>query len=558
MTSLDTNFNENQAFNENTTFLNYYSVPNQIQSGQYRTIIESKLSNNEDKINYSSLESASQGKLNPNIPVYKNNEKITVDGKQVNVNQQFWQFRQPAGTIFTDYTSAGIANTLTDVSVRNLPLKSMGLNESTPSLVLSNTNNVRNNLQNYGKTYLLTTNMLNSEAWNNGIYNESRAISPYRPTNSKEAFEMKHSNLANKNDGDKFSRTEFPMRVDLPSHYLENHISSWQYINPICIKPNESNELDWIAKMKYGTFNLDSLLYIGMSCLTPEFSVIPPGYDKPVDVFSDELNYPPLTNIDYFNSGPLYYKKSGKSDGLYCSANSNYIAVPINHKYPKLDTSINFSPGNNSVSLGMIMSNQLKKFINQELYYFNKIQILRALTKQFLNDKLKLKKLEDKYPEIKTDYLDDPYILFNEEEKYTYIYNEQKFLHEKHNLNPQTAKFILNLNIFKLGGLSNYQNINGKVILDNEIYEITSDEGIFLLLPSMLSEDLFDIKKDSEGKCGGNNLQQTKTSCCFQGPAGAHNSNHTYYPTFNNKDPILTNMINTNCGPNPYNAPSTF
>ena len=89
MTSLDTNFNENKAFNENTTFLNYYSVPNQIQAGQYRTIIESKLSNNEDKINYSSLESASQGKLNPNIPVYKNNEKITVDGKQVNVNQQF-------------------------------------------------------------------------------------------------------------------------------------------------------------------------------------------------------------------------------------------------------------------------------------------------------------------------------------------------------------------------------------------------------------------------------------------------------------------------------------
>ena len=32
--------------------------------------------------------------------------------------------------------------------------------------------------------------------------------------------------------------------------------------------------------------------------------------------------------------------------------------------------------------------------------------------------------------------------------------------------------------------------------------------GVFLLLPSMLSEDVFDIKKDSEGKCGGNNLQQ--------------------------------------------------
>jgi len=263
MTSLDTNFNEN------TTFLNYYSVPNQIQSEQYRTIIESKLSNSENKNNYSSLESASQGKLNPNVPVYKNSEKITVDGKQINAYKQFWQFRQPAGTIFTDYTSAGVANTETDLSVRNLPLKSMGLNESTPSLVLSNTNNVRNNLQNYGKTYLLTTNMLNSEAWNNGIYNESQGVSPYRPTNAREPFEMRHSNLANKNDGDKFSRLEFPMRVDLPSNYLESHVTSWQYINPICIKPNESNELDWIAKMKYGTFNLDSLLYIGMSCLTP-------------------------------------------------------------------------------------------------------------------------------------------------------------------------------------------------------------------------------------------------------------------------------------------------
>ena len=552
MTSLDTNFNEN------TTFLNYYSVPNQIQSEQYRTIIESKLSNSENKNNYSSLESASQGKLNPNVPVYKNSEKITVDGKQINAYKQFWQFRQPAGTIFTDYTSAGVANTETDLSVRNLPLKSMGLNESTPSLVLSNTNNVRNNLQNYGKTYLLTTNMLNSEAWNNGIYNESQGVSPYRPTNAREPFEMRHSNLANKNDGDKFSRLEFPMRVDLPSNYLESHVTSWQYINPICIKPNESNELDWIAKMKYGTFNLDSLLYIGMSCLTPEFSVIPLGYDKPVDVFSDNLNYPPLTNIDYFNSGPLYYKKYGKSDGLYCSSNSNYVALPINYKYPKLDTSINISPGNNSVSLGMIMSEQLKKFINQDLYYFNKIQILRALTTQFSNDKLKLKELEDKYPEIKTHYLNDPYHLFNEDEKYTYIYNEQKSLHEKHYLHPQTSTFILGLNIFKLGGLSNYQNINGKVILDSKTYEITSDEGIFLLLPSMLSEDLFDIKKDSEGKCGGNNLQQTKTSCCFQGPAGAHNSNHTYYPTFNYKDPILTNMINTHCGPNPYNAPNTF
>ena len=429
---------------------------------------------------------------------------------------------------------------------------------STPSLVLSNTNNVRNNLQNYGKTYLLTTNMLNSEAWNNGIYNESQAVSPYRPSNAREAFEMKHSNLANKNDGDKFSRIEFPMRVDLPSNYLESHITSWQYINPICIKPNESNELDWIAKLKYGTFNLDSLLYIGMSCLTPEFSIIPPGYDKPVDVFSDNLNYPPLTNIDYFNSGPLYYKKSGKSDGLYCSSNSNYIALPINYKYPNLDTSINFSPGNNSVPLGMVMSEQLKKFINQDLYYLNKIQILRALTTQFSNDKLKLKELEDKYPEIKTHYSDDPYILFNESDKYTYIYNKQKSLHEKHHLHPQTSKFILGLNICKLGGLSNFQNINGKVILDGKTYEITSDEGIFLLLPSMLSEDLFDIKKDSEGKCGGNNLQQTKTSCCFQGPAGAHNSNHTYYPTFNYKDPILTNMINTNCGTNPYNAPSNF
>ena len=75
----------------------------------------------------------------------------------------------------------------------------------------------------------------------------------------------------------------------------------------------------------------------------------------------------------------------------------------------------------------------------------------------------------------------------------------------------------------------------------------------------MLSEDIFDIKANTEGECGGNNDQQVAMSCCFQGPAGASNNDTTFYPTFrDNQTDILGNLKNQGCGPNPYNAPVTF
>lgn len=547
-----------EPYKQYKTFLSDYSIDNQEQSNIYKDIIESETSEAYYNKEYPSLEAASNGRLNSNIPVYKGSETIFVDKKPINVYKQFWQYKQNGGSIFTDYTSAGVSNNLEDLSVRNLPLKSMGLDKSTPQLVLSNTNNVRNNMQNYGKTYLLTQNLLNSQAFDNGIYYQSNSTSSYRPVDTKESFGMSHSNFANKEEGDKFYRQNFPMRVDLPSNYAQTLLSSWQTVNPSFISPNLKEKNDHIIKMKFGTFNLDALIFVGKSCLTKDFSVIPPGFDKPVDVFSDDMNYPPLSNSNYFNQGPDYFKKTGISDGLFCSSNSNYIAVPINYKYPELDTSINFSPGNNSVPVGMIMSPALKQFINQDLYNLNKLQILRCLKKQYSNDPNKLNSLMKAFPEIKNDPEVD-YNFFNENEKYTYIYNQQRSLHDLYHNNPQVSKFTLGLVIFKLGGLNpNNSNNTAKVMFNNTTYELTDDTGVFLLLPSMLSEDVFNLKENSEGFCEGKNLKEKSVSCCFQGPAGSFNPNSTYYPSFDSNDPILTNMVNPGCGPNPYNAPSTF
>ena len=131
-----------------SSFLSLYSTPNQLQANQYKDIIEATTSEAYYNREYPSLEAASNGRLNPNIPVYRGSETIFVDNKPINVYQQFWQYKQPGGTVFTDYTSAGVSNNYEDLAVRNLPLRSMGLDKPTPQLVLSNTNNVRNNMQN--------------------------------------------------------------------------------------------------------------------------------------------------------------------------------------------------------------------------------------------------------------------------------------------------------------------------------------------------------------------------------------------------------------------------
>ena len=544
-------------FKQYNTFLSNYSKPNQIQADNYKNIIESETSQAYFNREYPSLEAASNGRLNPNVPVYRDSQVIFVEDKPVNVYKQFWQYKQNGGSIFTDYKSAGVSNNYEDISIRNLPLKSMGLDKPTPQLVLSNTNNVRNNMQNYGKQYLLTQNMLNSEAFQNGVYYQMQSTSPYRPGDINEAQQIEHSQFANKLNGDQFSRQKNILRVDLPSNYAQTSLTSWQTINPICIKPNDNTKLDWITRMRFGLLNLDALLFIGNSCLNKDFNIIPPGFEKPVDVFADDMNYPPITNSDYFTPGPLYFKKEGMSNGLFCSSNSNYIAVPINHKYPDLDTSINFNPGNNSISLGMIMQPALKDFINKELYNFNKMQILRGLKEQYKNEPEKLKNLMKTFPEIKNDKVVN-YNQFNEEEKYIYLYNEQRSFHDRWHMNPQLAGFIINLNIVKFGGTHSNYDLKAKANINMTSYEI-GELGVFLLLPSMLSEDLFDIKSDTFGDCGGDTLRNRSQSCCFQGPANEQSPNDTFYPALDaSYDPSMSNLRNAGCGTNPYNAPNTF
>ena len=540
------------SFKEYNTYLSHYSKPNKLQSAEFKEIIESKTPDAILNMTYSNLEEASEGKLNPNVPVYKKSDTIYVNGKPVKAFKQFWQYKQNAGSIFTDYTSSGVSNNYQDISVRNLPLQTMGLNEATPSLVLSNSNNVRNNLQNYAKTYLTTTNLLNSEAFHNGL-NYSQASSPYRTGGMSEIDTIQHGNYGDKTLGDEYSRNIEQMRVDLPSNFAQTLMTTWQTINPICIKPNLNPNLTEAQKMQYGTFNLDALLYIGNPCLTKDFNIIPSGYDKPVDVFNEDADYPPINNINYYVKGKDYMKKEGVSGGLFCSANSNYISVPINYKYPNLDTSINFSPGNNSIPLGMIMQPILKEFINNDLYNINRLQVLKSLYSQYKNNPEAIKQLQMKYKNIDPDIV--KYSSYTENEKYAHILDHQKKLHEKHHEHPQTKYFITSLSIVKLGGSG---NTNAYVLLDSIQY-IISDPGVFLLLPSMLSEDLFDIKKDTMSNCTGSSEELRGVNCCFKGPPEAWTPNSEFYPSYDlNNGNSLANMVNPGCGVNPYNAPNTF
>ena len=75
--------------------------------------------------------------------------------------------------------SSGISNLNTDISISHMPLYGDPKLHD-PTLILSNTNNIRNNLQRYGKEYLTTTNMLNSIAFDNGISYQSGYSSPIR------------------------------------------------------------------------------------------------------------------------------------------------------------------------------------------------------------------------------------------------------------------------------------------------------------------------------------------------------------------------------------------
>jgi hypothetical protein len=139
-------------------------------TNQYKAILKSELGQASYDKNFSSLDQASLGPLNSNLPKYNKKYNVNVDGNNISVFKEFWHYKQPGGTIFTDWNSAGLSALKEDMSVRDLPLYG---HINNPTLVLSNTNNVRNNFQNYGKEYLTTTNMLNSEAFLNGVSYES-------------------------------------------------------------------------------------------------------------------------------------------------------------------------------------------------------------------------------------------------------------------------------------------------------------------------------------------------------------------------------------------------
>lgn len=591
-------------FKEYSSTLKRYSNSNQLQSHQYKDIIESEMGQAVYQRAFPTFGEAALGPLNANVPVYNQQYNVKIEDKNVNVYKQFWQYKQNGGTIFTDWNSAGVSNIKQDLSVKDLPLyRNPNLQDST--LILSNTNNVRNNLQNYGKEYLTTTNMLNAEAFSNGVSYETGGSSPKRTSTNNELQRIIHGNFGNKEDGDLYSRQIKQLRVDLPANYANNNLSSWQYINPAFIIPNRSLKV-FHEKLKYGIFDLESMKYVGDSCLTKNYNFIPQGFDNPIDVYNDKDEYPPLSNINYYNNNSSQYMNSNQNPyasnapagtNLYCSANTNYVAMPRNHSpnTKDLDTSIQVSPGNNSLTLGTVMSPRLKEFINKELFEFNKMIVLICLYNQNFTDPkfMDLKRqIAFNYPNIfrkkingKTLY-EDYTQLTNESSKYQWTFNKQRNFSAIHQINPEVEHFINHLSIFKFGGNNlNNPGINGLVRL-RELHPDdipVEDPGIFLLLPTMMSEDLFEVRENVdktfaapgiESEINNNNnscitpgasYDLNMANCCFRGKANEWQQSKNV-PNFvpnmfndaNNYNNDIYNLINPGCGTNPYDAPNTF
>ena len=368
-------------FKEYSSTLSRYSDSDQLQANQYKSIIESESGQRIYQREFPTIGAAAEIPLNANLPKFNKKYSIKVDDKNIDVFKTFWNYKQNGGGIFTDWKSAGVAGVLEDLSVSELPLYGK-IND--PDLVLSNTNNVRNNLTNYGKEYLTTTNMLNAESFYNGVSYDN-STSPFRSGLFYESDLTLHGNFSNKEDGDLVSRQVNQLRVNNPPQYVKN-ISSWQYINTACFIPNPNLKV-FHHKLKFGIFDLDSLKLIGSSCLTENFGIIPKGLNKPADVYNDTSDdtsdYPPVSNIHYYNRGSRYSfnsetepnmsEKSPSGTNLYCSANTNYVVMPKNHLYPNLDTSFQVSTGSNSLTLGVVMSPKLKNIQMFTLIYIKNI-----------------------------------------------------------------------------------------------------------------------------------------------------------------------------------------
>lgn len=615
-------------FKEYPSTLARYSNSDQLQAHQYKSIIESTLGEAVYERQHPMSGGAMMSELNANVPITNKSKIIFVDNnknKPVNVYEKFWQYKTPAGQIFTDWTSAGVANLNTDLSVKDMPLHGH-IQDS--NLVLSNTNNVRNNLQRYGKEYLTSTNLLNSIAFKNGVSYESGNMSVFRTGTRTELEEIEHSSFGGKENGDLMSRQINQLDVDVPITYANNTRSYWAYINCAFIRPNNNPKLKvHHLKQKFGVFDLDSMKLTGISCLTKDFNVIPKGMKEQTDVYNDDYQLPPVSNPGYY-SGINRGRKDGSGSNMYCSANTNYVTMPKNHLYGDLDTSFQVMPGNNSLTLGTVMSPKLKDFIQNELFNFNRSIVLMQIYKQYeslLGSDDVTKKLRNTYPAIfkHNKYVNnlnrrvpmyDYFMQLSEDQKYKFIFNHQRDLSRINVGHPELEIFINHLSIFKFGGNDvNAPSEVGKVLLReiNHILDLHHDQeieiyspGCFLLLPTMMSEDVFGVRENIPGEFSGSvnqinramkdlvrqehedgydnaryepiennpnecitdpgNYALNASNCAFRDSTGKwiQRPNPNYIPNMfndpNNYNNDIYNLKNPYAGANPYDAPTTF
>ena len=624
-------------FKEFSSSLSRYSDNNQLQARQYKGIIESQLGESIYQREFPSQGDQALIPLNitnANIPRRNQKTDVRIGDKNVNVYETFWHYKQPGATLFTDWESAGVQALKEDFAVRELPLHRHG--PSDPTLILSNTNNVRNNFQNYGKEYLTTTNLLNTMAFDNGVSYDFNT-SPYRTGTKYELFENLHGSFGNKENGDLVSRQIEQLRVDAPINYANVNMSEWQYINVAFIRPNDKLTV-FHERLKYGKFDLDSMKLTGLSCLNTSFGMTPEGFDMPVDVLNDDSNFPPVENTEYYGNNPYTSfmrngerTKSGQifegnGTNMYCSANTNFVTMPKNHvpSLKGLDTSFQANPGMNSITLGNVLSPRLINFIQKELYDLNKILVIMHIYKQEIirlspknpgiyykswNDNQKsslMKNIESNYPELFTpkrqhyDLKFDNYYRHDAKRQYEFLFNVQRNLALIHKDAPAVETFITHLSIFKFGGHPPTRFM-GKVVgsvISKEIARLNNGkdveihaDGVFLMLPTMLSDDLFIVrqeipsnppnsfvypeKSDRKTGRGGNNcitsqnFVENATNCAFRDEANKWQqkphpgmTDPNFIPnTFtdpNNLNDFIFNLDNPYAGPNVYNSPATF
>ena len=553
---------------EYNSTINRYSKGNHTMEREYKAILESETGEAiYDKENPSFGAHATL-EIQPNLPVYnKVIGDVKIEDQNVPVYKTFWQYKQPAGTIFTDWTSAGLSHTREDMSIRDLALYGK---IHDPTLVLSNTNNIRNNFQRYGKEYLTSTNMLNAEAFSNGASYQQAGKSTYRNSTKDIQNTILHGTFGNKEDGDLYARNENVLRVDLPENFANTTLSSWQKSNPafVVLHPDKHKHLRY--RVQFGTLNLDAMKLTGLSCLTKEFGVIPTYYKYPTDVLNTTDNFPPVTNPDYYTpstnkyDNPPHHKQVGKGEGLYCSANTNYVTMPRNHLHPDLDTSFSVGPGNNSVTLGSVMSPKLSNFIQHQLYEINKEQIINSIY-HYLSPELQ-NKIKRMHPDLIKKI--ENYNKFGENEKYKYIYNIQRNLLTLEQGHPELEVFIANLSIIKIGGHSSDTSTVGYVLcseLSESPLEIRG-KGAFVLLPTMLAPDLFTVQESGHPQCYSHNAsyEVNATNCGFRGKVNTwqQKEDPTFVPNMfddpENPNNFIYNLNNPYLGLNPYDAPSTF